>query len=329
MSSELRQDLVSGDWILVAPGRRRRVQQFKEKGGRIIPPKKGCPFEDWEKSSGQKAIWTYPEGKSWRLQVVPNIYPAVTSTLDRPLRTKKRGPFTTFPAFGYQEVIITRDHHNNFSKLRAAEAASVLKTFKDRYLILGKDNKLAYISMFQNWGAKAGASIYHPHYQIIAIPVVPPDVARSLEGSRLYFQRHKACVHCIQIAWEKKEKKRVIFESKNAIAFLPFASREPFEMRVFPKAHSPFFEETTDGLFRSVTEALQAALKKLEKNLNQPDYNFFIHTAPLRHRARYHQYHWHFEIIPRTNISAGFELGSGIEINPVDPDEAALFLAQK
>ncbi|HEY4498029.1 MAG TPA: DUF4921 family protein [Candidatus Paceibacterota bacterium] len=329
MSSELRQDLVSGDWILVAPGRRRRVQQFKEKEKRTVPPKKNCPFEDWEKSSGRKAILTYPEGKSWRLQVVPNIYPAVTSTLVGPLKTKKKGPFTTLPAFGYQEVIITRDHHNNFPKLRATEAVLLLKTFRERYLVLGKDKKLAYVSIFQNWGAKAGASIYHPHYQLIAIPVVPPDVSRSLEGSRIYFQRRKACVHCIQIAWEKKEKKRVVFENKNAIAILPFAAREPFEMRVFPKAHSPFFEEASDSLFKGVGEALQAALKKLEKPLNRPDYNFFIHTAPLKNRSRYHQYHWHIEIIPRTNISAGFELGSGIEINPADPDEAALLLKQK
>ncbi|MBI2010786.1 MAG: DUF4921 family protein [Candidatus Colwellbacteria bacterium] len=330
MNPELRQDLVSGDWILIAPGRHRRVQQFKETGKRLIPSKKDCPLENWEEKNNREAILKHPKGKNWRIQVIPNIYPAVmpSPSGSRSPKIKKRGPFATLPAFGYHEVIVTRDHLNNFPRLKPSEAALVFQTFKERYLAISRDQKLTYISIFQNWGAKAGSSIYHPHYQLLAIPVLPPDIARSLEGSQNYFRKHKACVHCIQIAWEKKEKKRVVYETKNAIAFLPFVGREPFEMRVFPKSHSPFFEESTDGLLRAVAEVLSKSLKKLERSLKLPDYNFYIHTAPLRNRNRYHQYHWHVEIIPRTTISAGFELGSGIEINPVDPDEAALLLAK-
>ena len=198
--------------------------------------------------------------------------------------------------------------------------------FRERYNTLRKDTNLEYISNFHNWGPKAGASIYHPHYQILSIPVVPPDVAYSLDGSFKYFKEHKRCVHCTQITWEKKQKKRIITEDKNAIAFAPFVSKEPFEMRVFLKKHSPFFEEASDEDLKSVAKVLQASLRKLEKAVKNVNYNFFIHTAPIKERSKYKHYHWHIEIVPRLNISAGLELDTNIEVNSVDPDEAAKIL---
>jgi len=120
--------------------------------------------------------------------------------------------------------------------------------------------------------------------------------------------------------------KRVLFENKHAIAFAPFVSKEPFEMRVFPKKHRPYFEKTNDKELKGIVDLLHKTLGKLEKSLKDPDYNFFIHTAPVRNRRNHDHYHWHIEIFPRTNISAGFELGTSIEVNPLDPNEAIAFL---
>ncbi len=158
---------------------------------------------------------------------------------------------------------------------------------------------------------------------MIAVPVVPPDVKHSLVGSRDYFSEHKECVHCVQIVTEIKEKKRIIFENDCAIAFAPFVSRSEFEVRIFPKTHLPFFEDTPSSVMDCIVEALQSVLKLLEKSLKDPDYNFFIHTAPIKDKSKYKHYHWHIEVQPKINIPAGFELGTGIEINVVDPDEAA------
>lgn len=328
--SELRQDLVSGDWILVAPGRNRRPEEFKEKGKPKKSPKTNCLFEDPIKASGGPAIAVYgkrelpslTQVKDWRVQIIPNKYPAVIHDGFNAEVTKK-GPYSIMNGVGHHELLITRDHDKDFPHLSKYDANLVFKAFRDRYSGLLNDKEIAYISIFHNWGPKAGASVYHPHYQMIAIPVIPPDIEHSLEGSKLYSQKHHKCVHCVQAKVEQKEKKRVIFENDCAIAFAPFVSRAEFEIRIFPKAHIPYFEDTPMPIIDCMVEALQKVIKALEKSLNYPDYNFFIHTAPLKNKKQYEHYHWHIEIEPKINIAAGFELSTGIEINAVDPDEAA------
>ena len=110
------------------------------------------------------------------------------------------------------------------------------------------------------------------------------------------------------------------------MAFTPYVSRTPFEVRIFPKKHLPYFENTYDHDMEYVVEALQKSLRIIEKRLGDPDYNFFIHTAPVQNKENYRHYHWHIEITPIISIRGGFELGTGIEINDVDPDAAAKIL---
>jgi len=149
-----------------------------------------------------------------------------------------------------------------------------------------------------------------------------------LSGSLRYYHRHKKCVHCEMVKFELKEKKRIIFQNSGAVAFSPFVSREPFEIRIFPKKHFPYFEETTPKLNQDIAEALRISLKLLKTKLDDPDLNFFIHTAPTIDKKKYRHYHWHIEIFPKISVSAGFELGTGIEITTIDPEEGAKFLKQ-
>jgi UDPglucose--hexose-1-phosphate uridylyltransferase len=324
-NSELRQDLVSGDWIVIAPRRAKKPEQFIKKEKRMRAPIKGCPFENPRKSGHANPIWIYPQGENWRVQIVPNKYPAF---IHKPIcpGAEKHGPYSVISGVGHHELVITRDHHRNFSHLNKKDANLVFKALQERYRLLIKDACSIYVSIFHNWGPKAGASIYHPHYQIISIPVIPPDIGHSLSGSRNYFGKFKKCVHCVMIDWERKNKRQIVYENKEAVAFTPFVSREPFELRIFPKKHLPYFEDTPPAVREAVVEALQKALSKIEKRLHDPDYNFFIHTSPILNKNRYRHYHWHIEIQPKISISAGFELGTGIEITVVDPDEAAKIL---
>lgn len=325
MSSEFRQDIVSGDWILIAPLRGKRPDQFKTTKPRLKAPKRGCPLEiAGEKGNGQ-LIFSWPTKRLWRLRVITNKYPVVHPQKTK-ITPKRRGPIPIIPGIGRHEMAVTRDHDANFPKLHSTDALLVFQAFQSRYQEFSKDKNIFYVSLMHNWGPTAGASIYHPHYQIVAIPLIPPDVQHSLEGSKQYFKTRKKCVHCTQIMWEKKEKKRIVFENKYAVAFCPFVSHEPFELRITPKEHISFFEDTNDEQLESTVEALQISLKKLETALGDPDYNFFIHTPPIKNRNNYRHYHWHIEVIPRTTISAGFELGTAIEINPLDPNRAAAVL---
>lgn len=323
--SELRQDPVSGDWIIFSPGRAKRPHDFMEKlPKRKRSPVKGCPFENPD-GSGHKAILTYPNHRQWAVKVVENKYPVVTHQEKCGVFTKK-GPHGLVPGAGHHDLVISRDHDKNFAHLSAQNANLVFQAFRDRYLTLVDHPCIAYISILHNWGPTAGASIYHPHYQMLSIPVVPPDVSHSLAGSARYYKEHKKCVHCVMIDWDIKEKKRIVFQNDGALAVAPFVSRSPFEIRVFPKKHLSYFENTHDEDIAAVVEATQFALKKLEKNVGDPDYNFFIHTAPIQDKEKYGHYHWHLEILPRLSIRASFELGTGLDINSVDPQDAARIL---
>lgn len=323
--SQLRQDVVSGDWIVIAPGRARRPHDLVKKSEkRKKPSVKDCPFENPQKSGHKDPILRYGN-HDWQLQIVENKYPAFTHQNICAV-IGRDGPYSITEGVGHHELVITRDHNKNFAHLPLKEAQQVFEAFRDRYLMLLNDQCLSYVSIFHNWGSKAGASIYHPHYQIVAIPVVPPDVSHSLQGSARYFEENKKCVHCVMIEWEIKSKKRIVYENEGAVAFAPFVSKEPFELRIFPKKHLPYFENTLDVSLDYVVEALQKSLRKFEKNLKDPDYNFFIHTAPIKDKREYDHYHWHVEVSPKFTIAAGFELSTGVEINTVDPDEAAKLL---
>lgn len=323
--SQLRQDLVSGDWIVIAPGRAKRPHQLIKKAvKRKASPKATCPFEDPQKTGHGDPVLMYGN-KNWDLQIIENKYPAFTHNNTCSV-IMKDGPYSVTDTGGHHELLITRDHDSNFSGLSRNQARQVLEAFRDRYLMLSSDKCIGYVSMFQNWGVTAGASIYHPHYQFIAAPIVPPDIMHSLRGSIRYFKNHKKCVHCVMLDFERKNKKRIIYENAGAVAFTPFVSKSAFEVRIFPKRHLPYFENTLDTDMDYVADALQNSLKKIRRTLHDPDYNFFIHTAPMKDKDKHKQYHWHIEIIPKTSLAAGFELGTGIDINSVDPDVAAKLL---
>lgn len=327
--SELRQDLVSGDWIVMSPGRSLRPHDFIKKAKKREPsPIKTCPFENPQASGHGEPILIYKRDGGWELQIVPNKYPAVSHD-GIVAMLAKHGPYSVVPGVGHHDLLITRDHNDSFPDLTQSQVRLVFQAFRDRYLMLLNDKYISCISIFHNWGPSAGASIYHPHYQLIAIPVIPPDIQHSLDGSLRFYRKSKKCVHCVMIDWELKDRKRIIYENEGAIAFVPFVARDPFEVRILPKKHLPYFENTLDEDMDYVVMALQASLKKIKKNLSDPDYNFFIHTAPIKNKNKYGHYHWHIEILPKISISAGFELGTGVEITALDPNEAAKLLRSK
>jgi len=329
--SELRQDLVSGDWILVSPGRFRKVEEMLKKSKkRIQTPKTRCPFERPLETVSEKILLQYPENqkKKWSLLVLENGFPAVRHS-DKKVHAHKEGPYAALEGAGHHDLLITRDHHKDFSALSKERTFEVFQAFRDRYLQLMTDRNVAYVSMFHNWGPKAGASVYHPHYQMIGIPVIPTSVSRSFEGSKIYKKKHGRCAHCDQIKWEKSEKKRMVGENEYAIAFTPYFSRNPFEIIVIPKAHRPFFENTLDAELQGVADLLRDVLKLLGKKLHDPDYNFFIHTSPIFEKKKFTHYHWHIEVYPKLSIRAGFEISTGIEINVADPDLVAKTLRKK
>jgi UDPglucose--hexose-1-phosphate uridylyltransferase len=326
--SELRQDLTSGDWVLLAPARAARPKFLDaKKKPRKPTPKNACPFEDLKKSGNWPPTFVYPNEKKWEIAVIPNKYPAI-----------ERGPVCSMPfrhgiyhartAVGTHSLLVTRDHNKHFIDLAPASAKKVFDVLQALHGVAAKDKCAAYVSSFYNYGPAAGASLWHPHYQILTLPIIPPHAAHSLHGANDYFKKYGRCVRCDIIKIERKKKVRVIAESAHAIAIAPYASKRPFEVSILPKKHWPSFRETSSAALRDIALTLQSAMRSVKKNLNDPDLNFFVHDTPLDHKD-YRHHHWHIEVMPRVSVDAGFEFSTGIEINIVDPDHAAAILRGK
>jgi len=326
--SELRQDLTSGDWILLAPARASRPKFLSQKKKARKPlPKSSCPFEDLKQSGNWPPSLIYPNEKNWKIAVIPNKYPAIErgAVCSVPFR---QGIYHARTAVGTHSLLITRDHNRPFVDLNKAEAAKVFEVLQAMHGMAAKDRCAAYVSSFYNYGPEAGASVWHPHYQILSLPIIPPHTVRSLRGAADYFKKFGRCVRCDIIKVERKKKMRVIVENEYAIALAPYASKRPFEVSVLPKKHWASFRETPPAAVRGIALVLQSVLQRMKKSLQDPDLNFFIHDIPLDHKDyRYH--HWHIEVIPRTAFEAGFEFSTRIDINVVDPDQAAAILREK
>lgn len=320
--SEFRKDLVSGDWIILAPERTKRPHDLlPKKKKRPVAPKSTCPLENFRKSGNWPPVRIVPGEKNWRIAIIQNKYPALRHG-ELCASFFGFGPYQLLKGVGRHELVVTRDHEKSLSRMSLNEGWELFRIFQARYRELAKDKCLLYTSTFFNWGPSAGATLYHPHYQMLTLPIVPLDVQHSLVGSSRYFKIHQRCVHCDMITFELKNRKRIIAKNSGAIALAPFVSRRPFEIRIFPLSHQPYFEKTSEEDLKSIVAILQIVLRKIEKNLRDPDFNFFIHTAPLKHQPQHTHYHWHIEILPKISIPAGFELGTGVEINVVDPDAA-------
>lgn len=325
--SELRQDPVSGDWILLAPAR--GVRHKFEGREKIILPKNKCPFDNLVKFDNFPPVLVYyNENKSdWFLQIIPNKYPAVSHE-DCSLLLQ-RGLYKSRVGAGFHELVILRDHNRYLGQYSAEEIKKIFKAYQDRYLSLSKEKCVEYISIFHNHGKEAGSTVPHLHSQILALPIIPPDVNHSINGSRRFFHEHKKCIHCEMLKQEIKEKERIIYENKDVIVFAPFASQVNFETRIFPKKHLAYFEKTGDSESASFAEAMSFIFSSLYKNLKDPAFNFFIHTSPANKKEDYNHYHWHMEILPKFEATGSLELGTGLNIISVAPEEAAKILKRQ
>lgn len=325
---ELRKDPIVGRWVIISTDRGKRPTDFSisEK-----EPKKGfCPFCYGNEDKTPEEVLAYrlnnsePNTPGWKLRVVPNKFPALQ--IEGGLGRVGEGMFDKMNGLGAHEVIIENPDHNKYLvDLPDKDIENVFWAFRDRIIDLKKDKRFRYILIFKNKGESAGASLEHPHSQLIALPIIPKIVIEELEGSKLHYKYKERCIYCDIIRQESAESIRIINESQNFIALCPFAPRFPFETWILPKIHDSSFEDSQKGEFENLTPFLKNVLQRLNKVLKNPPYNLIIHTSPFAEQ-RNEYYHWHIEIMPKLTKVAGFEWGTGFYINPTPPEEAAAYL---
>lgn len=332
--SELRQDPPTKRWVVLATERAKRPKDFV---GTTSPPElpeqdPDCPFCPGNEHKTPPEILAYrPEGSEangpgWQVRVIPNAFPALRP--EGEMTVEDPYFFTRTAGIGAHEVLLESPLHNRSpAHMDVDEMTQVVRAAAERFMDLAQDDRLSYIAFFRNKGKVAGSSLLHPHSQIIATPVAPANIREEIEQARRHWDDRVGCVYCEVLRREKEEGARVVADTGDYLIFEPFASRWPFETWIVPWRHAAIMDPADEQNLLALARALRTALRCIYQAADDPDYNLVLHEAPLRDSCEDY-YHWHIEIVPRLSTPAGFELGTGIWINTVMPEDAADFLRE-
>jgi UDPglucose--hexose-1-phosphate uridylyltransferase len=329
--SHLRYDMATNDWVVFAPSRALRP---KDVGHRTQPSisatgPANCPFCPGHEAFTPPEIYAVraPGMSNWKVRVFPNKFPALRIE-ENPTHSEDDDHFSSLGGCGAHEVIVESPEHETFLGQQPAEqVALVLATLQVRYRDLMRDRRFQTVILFKNHGLGAGTSLQHPHWQLIATPVVPRLLRVQHNEAEEYFDRHGACLFCVMLERELAAERRIVCINQDYVAFLPFASHVPFETWIMPRQPQPSFLFVEPQQMRSLAQILKTALLKLHTGLDNPDFNLTIDDVPRGEEDKEY-FRWHMRILPRLSTPAGFELGSGMSINTVLPENAAAFLRE-
>jgi len=325
---ELRQNFFTKEWVIIATERAKRPEELAtHRPPQSVPSfVEACPFCPGNEGKTPPEVMRSPANGSdpWAVRVIPNRFAALSSEVQptRSLQHLRR----RVNGFGFHEVIIdSPDHAAPFALLPDAHVARILGVFKERYNALSVDHRITHVTIFKNHGTDAGASMAHPHSQLIATPVIPSQVRHRLHEALRHYDDAGECMFCHMVEREVEDQTRIVLKSELFVAMEVFASATPFATHIFPLRHMATFGEITPVEIADLARVLRTLLAKLYVGLENPDLNFTIRSGPSDYVGARH-FHWYVSVIPRLTRVAGFELGSGMFINTVLPESAAEFL---
>ncbi len=338
---ELRRDPVVGYWTIMATERGWRPMEYRAKK---ITTERACPFCENHESETTSEVYairragTAPNTPGWQVRAIVSRVPILADGINGG-ESHGHGIYDWREAVGRHEIIIESPHHrHDLNELPLEAIQDVIRVYVQRFNELEKDERFSYALLFKNHGVVSGSAqdvVRHSRSQVIAMPITPKRAKEELLGAKNYFNRRDRCVFCDVLKQEASEGVRRVAENNSFFAFCPFASRSPFEMWILPKKHQADFGRLDPAHFADLAAVLKICLSKLRLLLDDPPYNVILHSAPYRHKAKAGywktidlDYHWYFQIMPRLTLSAGFEWGTGIYINPTPPEEAAGLLGQ-
>jgi UDPglucose--hexose-1-phosphate uridylyltransferase len=331
--SEFRQNPITKQWVLIAPSRAKRPEDYRTysvmSGLPELDPKcVFCPGNEDKNPDLCNDICRIPNTREWDVRVIANKFPSLEHTKVY----RNREFYNSRAGYGEHEVIISRKHNEPVALQSVRTVELSLDLFAQRLEQLQNDPQIAYVQIFHNHGRDAGASIIHPHYQVMATPLVPPHVHNEMLGCYHYYHINKRCVYCDIIKEELLLKDRIVHENDHFVVMSAYASRSPFETWILPKRHMARFEDLSAEERKHLSFVLKVTLGQLYTKLSDPPLNFYIHTMPVardKHTMNEQaSFHWHLTIFPRITIWAGFEYSTGIPVNPMPPEVTAKFLRE-
>lgn len=326
--SEYRQDSTTGEWVIVAPGRQRRPLAWN--GRSSSAPATGgdpvCPFCAGNERLLPPIIAQTPanDGREWFTRVVSNKYPALQPLGDpEPLPP---GPQLRLAGFGYHEVIIETPRHDaDLATLSDTELEVFTRTCHGRFTDLASRPGVEAVMVFRNRGHHAGASLTHPHSQVIATAIAAPRIAARSEWGRARFAATGRCPTCDDLAHEATDGRRIVECAGRFLTVVPFAASSPFEMRITPFRHSASFVDASADELAELGPLLRRAVQRLDRALGGPDYNLMIESATSDRQAPGSD-HWSVRVVPELVRRGGFERSAGLSINPSRPEDDAAAL---
>jgi UDPglucose--hexose-1-phosphate uridylyltransferase len=327
--SELRQNIATKEWVIIASERARRPNDFiarAEQGhsttNRPIYDAQ-CPFCPGNEEP-ELEIARLPQHTPWQTRVVHNKYPAL-AIAGEPSRTFS-GVERHINGVGHHEVLVEHPSHNTTLALMSDEEIRlVFETYQQRGAFMSRDPRIEQIIYFKNHGERAGASLMHAHSQIIGLPIVPGDIRHRIEEARRFFDDTGSCVFCTMLNDELQRNERIIALNEHFVAFVLYAASSPFHSWIMPRHHRASFQNASADELSALARIVRETLRRIYTGLNDPDLNMIIRSAPVRDTENSY-FHWYISIVPRLSRSAGFELGSGVWINPILPETCAAFL---
>lgn len=338
---ELRRDPVVGYWTIIASERSRRPIEYRAKEDDV--ENTNCPFCEGREQQTTREVFairkhdSLPDTPGWSVRTILSKAPLLSHTapvVDR----YGEGMYDLMDGVGQHEIVIeTPTHENDVDDLPLPQVENIIRSYVERFKELEKDERFQYTILFKNHGHVSGAPkdiVRHSRSQLISMPITPKRAKEELAMAKSFYDRRERCVVCDVLRQESMEKSRIVAENSAFFCFCPFASRSPFEMWILPKRHSADFGHLDERDFSQLASILKSALLRLRVLLDDPPFNFILHTAPYRHKTKQDSrwagvedyYHWYLQISPRLTRSAGFEWGTGIHINPTPPEDAASLL---
>jgi UDPglucose--hexose-1-phosphate uridylyltransferase len=327
--TEFRRDPITGRSVIIVPGRSARPNEHAAVAP-STPNEPNCPFcEGNESRTPPEVAVAAPPGRrpnerGWYVRTIPNRFPTVGAELPTPGPPPRTPEWDRRPAFGYHEVVIESPTHAPLLPfLPREQVLRVIRMCRDRVRHLSKTAHVGSVTLFENAGPESGGSLWHPHAQLVTVPGLSASLGEEVEGAERYRQRTGGdCAFDEVGRAEVREGTRVVFDSGGFVAFAPFASAYPFEVRVLPSRHAPSFGDATDDEVVALAECLPALLRALLEVIPGASYNFVV-RSPVPSGPAYDRYHWHLDLYPRLVRPDGFDIGSGFPVNTVTPEDAA------
>jgi UDPglucose--hexose-1-phosphate uridylyltransferase len=319
--SQLRLNPLTGRWVTIVTERSERPSDFAPRAAQVeADPGRPCPFCPGYEHEVVPTLESVGTDGHWRMRVLPNLYPAFDG--DEPFSVHHLGPVhVVAEASGTHEVFVfTRDHYGGLHGLDDAQAAESMRLLAQRLAEHATHPNLRYTQAIINHGREAGASLTHPHGQLLGLSFVPGEI---LEEQRAFHRFEGGCILCTTIESELVDGKRVLAADDHVLVICPFWSGSPYQLMVVPRHHDQHLTDSDPDTLSAVGVALRDGLRALRNLHGDIAYNVVLHTAPHHYNGAYH---WHIHVLPKLITTAGFEAGTGVMINIVPPESAAATL---